>query len=101
MREDRVWAGRTGLSPRQIEHLRLAAGISNDSDSFVENLDATGLRARNQILLVGVSGTGLCLTVHVLSQSEGHISEVWSPGPNARRVRRNLQTDSLARSPDR
>lgn len=73
--EDRKWAQTTGLPVKEVQAIRIAAGISDDSrGSRIANIDAISLKQRNHILLV----EGPCVKVHVIERRADGFTEVWS-----------------------
>lgn len=73
--EDRKWAQKTGLPLSEVRAIRIAAGISDDTQgSRIANIDAISLKGRNHILLV----EGLCVKLHVIERRDNGFAEVWS-----------------------
>jgi hypothetical protein len=74
-REDAVWAARTGLPASEVRAIRIAAGISDTTPvTRIDNIDASSLKSRNQILFV----EGFCARVHVLERRDDGLHEIWS-----------------------
>lgn len=78
LKEDREWASKSGLSAASIRKLRLLAGVSDESDTLIDSVDAKGLRSRNQLLLVTTSGNGHCLDLYVFEQRRKDHRLIWS-----------------------
>src|SRR5439155_15433923 len=75
---DHDWAWRTGLSPREVRKLRLAAGVADDEPSnSIERIDAKIL-AHNQILFVTAAGSGHCLDIGVYVPYKNSFKNIWS-----------------------
>lgn len=73
--EDRKWAQKTGLPVSEVRAIRIAAGISDDSQgSRIANIDTISLKGRNHILLA----EGLCIKLHVIERRDDGFTEVWS-----------------------
>jgi hypothetical protein len=72
---DRKWAQKTGLPVNEVQAVRIAAGISDDSrGSSIANIDAISLKQRNHILLV----EGPCVRLHVIERHADSFTEAWS-----------------------
>jgi hypothetical protein len=77
---DQSWALRTGLSPKEIRKLRLAAGVADDEPSNpVDTIDARTLPGE-RILFVTAAGSGHCLDVTVFHHRGRSFEELWSAG---------------------
>jgi hypothetical protein len=76
--EDRVWAQRAGLTPEIVRKLRLRADVPDEEETYIDSLDAKGLRARNQIFLVTAAGNGHCLELFVFARRGSSVRKVWS-----------------------
>lgn len=78
LEEDRVWAGRTDLTPEQVRHLRLMSDVSDDEAAYIDNLDTQNLKKLNHVLLVTASGNGHCLELTVFVRKGDDFQRVWS-----------------------
>jgi hypothetical protein len=74
-REDEVWAKKSGLPISEVRAIRIAAGITDTTPATrIDNIDASSLRHRNQILFV----EGFCPRLHVLERKDDGLHEIWS-----------------------
>jgi hypothetical protein len=75
---DQSWAQRTGLPPKDVRKLRLAAGVADDEPSNpIDAIDAKTL-PRGRILFVTAAGSGHCLNVSVFHRRGRSFEELWS-----------------------
>jgi hypothetical protein len=75
---DQSWAQRTGLSPKEVRNLRLAAGVADDESSNpVDAIDARTLPG-HRILFVTAAGSGHCLHVGVFEHRGRAFQKIWS-----------------------
>jgi hypothetical protein len=71
----RKWAEKTGLSVSDVQAIRIAAGVPDDSIGLrIANIDAISLKQRNHILVV----EGPCVKLHVIERGASGFTEVWS-----------------------
>ena len=76
--DDRERPQRTNLNVAAIRRIRAAAGISEDSDSFIKGIDTHALAKRKQILVIEqFPGSGQCLAIHVVQNDTSQFRQVW------------------------
>jgi hypothetical protein len=71
------WARKVGLPQSTVSAIVKAAGISEDDEVRIENLDAHHLMHRNHVLLVTAAGNGHCLTLDVVEHGKNSVKKVW------------------------
>jgi hypothetical protein len=74
-REDQSWALKNGLAVTDVRGMRILAGISDVTFSWIINLDANSLK-NNHVLLV--ERAGMCVKLHVFEHTPTDFREVWS-----------------------
>jgi hypothetical protein len=77
--EEKYWAKKEHSNIGRIHQIIASAGLESADGFSIENLDTHSLLSKNQVLLsVSESGTGHCLTVYVLQESNGDYKKIWS-----------------------
>ncbi len=75
---DRANSENTKLDAATLRRIRAAAGIPENSDSLIKELDTRALAKRNQILLTEqFPGSGRCLAIHIIQNNPPKLKQVW------------------------